>query len=213
MTAALSQTPVSPVMGRELGCRQGRAVGLFWLPQTWTPRVLVPDVNTAEPISKTCVSGNCSHFCFSDSMLSNARLRHQERFCRVPALLKGIQGGSRRGRKWPKGAGSRFLPSPALLQADGGQPAKRLVMRERWTVMWNRGDNRGCGWQRTRAALVISPDHGKGGWSRLLGARRAEQLTGVSMRCQWLKVSLFWTWMGSLRCISSCFCDATGMKV
>lgn len=40
--------------------------------------------------------------------------------------------------------------------------------------MWNRGDNQGCGWQRTRAALVISPDHGKGGWSRLLRARRAE---------------------------------------
>lgn len=55
-------------------------------------------------------------------------------------------------------------------------PAKWLVMRERCERHVKSGDNRSCGWQQTRASLVISPNHGKGGSSCPLRAEgRADQ--------------------------------------
>lgn len=67
------------------------------------------------------------------------------------------------GKGPQKGAGGMFLPSP-LPRDLRSQPGEQLIRRERCKQLgnaWGHGDNRGCGWQRTRASLV-SPNQRKG---------------------------------------------------
>lgn len=93
--------------------------------------------------------------------------------------------GASHGQGTLKGAGRPFLPSPPSSRPP--EPAGKMACHERKVrVACEMGrDNQGCGWQQTRASLVVSSNQGKEGCPCLLRAQRAEGMRQLSRAQSW----------------------------
>lgn len=93
--------------------------------------------------------------------------------------------GASHGQGTLKGAGRPFLPSPPSSRPP--EPAGKMACHERKVrAACEMGrDNQGCGWQQTRASLVVSSNQGKEGCPCLLRAQKAEGMRQLSRAQSW----------------------------